>query len=60
MRILTTFLTVLISLVLVNFVFDDQSLLLRIIAVVVIALIVSLLLNRVLPSGPSRSPERGH
>ncbi|ALB02489.1 MULTISPECIES: hypothetical protein [Kocuria] len=59
MRILSTLITIVITLVVANLLLGGvQNSFLRIAAVIVIALIVGAIVNRVIPSGPSRSPER--
>lgn len=59
MRILSTVLTVIVTLILANLLLSGvHSTPLRLAAVVVIALLVGAVVNRVIPSRPSRSPER--
>ncbi|WP_144794750.1 hypothetical protein [Kocuria palustris] len=59
MRILSTVITVIVTLVVANLLLGGvQSPILRIAAVVVIAMIVGAIVNRLVPSDPGRSPER--
>jgi hypothetical protein len=58
MRILSALVTIIVTLVVANLLLGGvHNSFLRIAAVIVIALIVGAIVNRVIPSGPSRSPE---